>query len=207
MIPREKINKYYEDYIKDVSSFLESDKSENFDLGKKIKSIREKQSLSIDQIASKTGFEKDFLIQIESGKVNPPLSTIIKLSKALNTMLSKVISDTSDKKYSVVRVSEHKIMPRKASQIYSYIPLSNEVKDRHMDSFIVKLLPSKDVEFTVHEGEEFVYVLGGEVKIFLEDKVEVLNIGDTIYYQSNVPHFITSNNDSPAIILAVIYNG
>ena len=75
----------------------------------------------------------------------------------------------------------------------------------HMEAFIVKLLPGSKEEKSVHEGEEFIYVLDGEVKVVIGDNVEILNMGDTIYYLSSTPHFITTNTDKPALILAVIY--
>ncbi len=207
MIPKEKVNKYYEDYIEEISSFLEKDETESFHLGAKIKKIREEKNLSIDDIAKKTGFDKEVLKNIEEEKIHPPLATIIKLSKALDTMVSHLISDDAAKNYSVVRAKEHPATPREASKFYKYMPLAHEVANRHMETFIVKLYPTKEKEFTVHEGEEFIYVLDGEVKVTIENKDIILNIGDTIYYHSTVPHFITTNTNEPALILAVIYNG
>ncbi len=207
MIPKEKVNKYYEDYIDEVSSALESSEEENFHLGKKIKTIREQQNLTLEDISKKTGFDLTMLTDIENEKLHPPLATIIKLSKALNTMVSNLISEQGSKKYEVVRVADHKNQPRKASEFYKYIPLASEVEDRHMETFLVKLYPTDEKEMTMHDGEEFIYVLDGEVRVTIEGKDEILNIGDTIYYHSSVPHFISTNNNDPAIILAVIYNG
>ncbi len=207
MIPKEKINKYYEDYIEEISSYLEKDESKSFHLGAKIKKIREEKNLTLEDIAQKIGFDLNVLKDIEEEKIHPPLATIIKISKALDTMVSNLISDEADKKYSVVRAREHPAIPREASKFYKYMPLAHEVANRHMETFIVKLYPTNEKEFTVHDGEEFIYVLDGEVKITIENEDIILNIGDTIYYHSTVPHFITTNSDKPALILAVIYNG
>lgn len=207
MIPKEKVNEYYESYINEISSFLEKDKTESFHLGEKIKKIRDEKKLSLEDISKKTGFDLNILKDIEEEKIHPPLATIIKLSKALDTMVSNLISDEAEKNYTVVRAKEHTATPREASKFYKYMPLAHEVRNRHMETFIVKLYPTKDKELTVHEGEEFIYVLDGEVVITIDNKDIVLNIGDTIYYHSTVPHFITTNTDKPALILAVIYNG
>ena len=206
MIPKEKINKYYEEYIDEVSSALENEDESNFHLGRKIKTIREEKNLTLESISEKTGFDVKMLKDIEDEKIHPPLATIIKLSKALDTMVSNLIADKGSKKYEVVRVADHKDQPRKASEFYKYIPLASEVENRHMESFLVKLYPADKEEIAVHDGEEFIYVLDGEVKVTIEGKDEILNIGDTVYYHSSVPHFISTNTDKPAIILAVIYN-
>ncbi len=206
MIPKEKINQYYEEYIDDISSLIEQDNEPSLKLGEKIKNLRTSKGLTLGDISEKTGFSEALLQDIENEKIHPPLATIIKLSKALDTIMSSLISE-GGKKYSVMRAKDHKVHPRKASQLYKYFSLSEEVEDRHVDSFIVKLYPNDKEEITVHDGEEFIYVLDGEVKVIIDNNVEVISIGESIHYHSTLPHFITSNTDKPALILAVIYNG
>ena len=60
---------------------------------------------------------------------------------------------------------------------------------------------------SVHDGEELIYVIDGEVKIVVEDKVEILSLGDALYLKSTSPHVVITNNDKPALILAVMYSG
>jgi transcriptional regulator with XRE-family HTH domain len=177
MIPREKVNEYYEDYINEISSMFEEDKSSNLKLGEKIKRIRDEKGLTLADIAKKTGFDEELLKNIEDEKFHPPLSVIIKLSKALDVMTSSLFSE-GKKKYSIIKLQNHKLISRKAKKYYKYFTLSEEVEERHMDSFIVKLYPHNETELTTHEGEEFIYVLDGEVKLVIEDKVEILKIGD-----------------------------
>ena len=209
MIPVEKVNKYYEEYIEEISSKLDSVevKEPGLLIGEKIKKIRESKGLSIDEVAKRTGFSKEFLIDIENGKVSPPLGIIVKLSKALDTMVANLFGEPGEKNYCVMKVKDQKVVPRTSSTGYNYkyIPLATGLKEMHMEAFIVKLLPESKEEKSVHDGEEFIYVLDGEVKVVIGDDVEILNMGDTIYYLSSIPHYITTNTDKPALILAVIY--
>ena len=209
MIPVEKVNKYYEEYIEEISSKLDSVEVQEPGLliGEKIRKIRESKGLSLEEVAEKTGFSKEFLEKIENGEVSPPLCTIVKLSKALDTMVANLFSEPGEKNYCVMRVKEQKVVPRASSTGYNYryIPLATGLKEMHMEAFIVKLLPGSKEEKSVHDGEEFIYVLDGEVKVVIGDKEETLKMGDTIYYLSSTPHFITTNTDKPALILAVIY--
>jgi len=77
-----------------------------------------------------------------------------------------------------------------------------------METFIVKLEPQDSFEeLSIHDGEEFIFVIEGEVKLRIEDKIEILSAGDSTYYFSNIPHQVCSNISGPTYILAVIYTG
>ncbi len=209
MITPDKVNKYYEEYIEEISSKLDSVEKpkEELLIGEKIKKIRKTKGLTIEEVAKKTGFSKEFLEDIENGKVSPPLGIIVRLSKALDVMMSNLFDEKREKNYCVMRVKDQKVTPRvsTAGHHYKYIPLATGLKEKHMEAFLVKLYPESKEEKSVHEGEEFIYVLDGEVKVIIGEDTEILNMGDTIYYLSSVPHFITTNTDKPALILAVIY--
>ncbi len=76
-----------------------------------------------------------------------------------------------------------------------------------MEPFLVTLTPSvsPQIEPNQHIGEEIIFVLEGEVEVSLLDKTEILNPGDSIYYDSTMPHVISCHGKEPATILAVIY--
>ena len=82
-------------------------------------------------------------------------------------------------------------------------------KNRQMEPFLVTLNPKQeqDVLANRHSGEEFIYVLEGKVEVSLLDHKAILNPGDSIYYDSSVPHIISCHGDTSAKILAVIYIG
>ena len=64
---------------------------------------------------------------------------------------------------------------------------------------------SSPVEPNQHIGEEIIFVLEGKVEVSLLDKKEILNPGDSIYYDSTMPHIVSCHGKEPATILAVIY--
>ncbi len=213
MIKIEKHNEYYEKYLADLSEHMDKPQEQEnpIHVGEKIKHMRETQGLSLAELAQKTGFELSMLENIEQEKITPPLGTMIRLSRALNTVMSSLFSNQQEKKsYSIMRVSDHKTapLPSGRASYHSYIPLAADLEDRHMDPFIVKLNPgkAKDVVPSVHDGEELIYVIDGEVKIVIEDQVEILSLGDTLYLKSTTPHIVITNTDRPALILAVMYS-
>ncbi len=213
MIKIEKYNEYYEKYLTDLADHMDKpqEQSEPIHVGEKIKHMREIQGLSLEELAHKTGFDVEMLENVEQEKIIPPLGTMIRLSRALNTVMSSLFSDKEEQKhYSVLRVSDQKSapLPTGRASYHSYIPLAADLKDRHMDPFIVKLNPekAKDVVPSVHDGEELIYVIDGEVKITVEDKVEILGLGDALYLKSTTPHVVITNTDKPALILAIMYS-
>ena len=199
---------FFEDVTGDISKATPKSVEE---IGVRIKSIREEKGLSLDQLSKLTGFDVELLSNIESSKVQPQLGTIIKLSKALDSAFGRIVSGVGDKLYSVTRKNEQKIVSRSTSrkgrkQLYTYKSLAPEVKGRHMEALIVQLEENPEDEMSVHEGEEFIYVLDGTVLLNIGgDKFE-LEPGDSAYYLSTTPHLIASKSGK-ATILAVLYEG
>jgi quercetin dioxygenase-like cupin family protein len=158
-----------------------------------------------------TGFDVEALSDIEANRFQPQLGTIIKLSKALDSAFGRIVSGVGSKLYSVTRKNERKTISRSTSYrgqkpVYLYKSLAPEVKGRHMESLIVQLEENPDAEMSVHEGEEFIYVLDGVASLKIGADVFELEAGDSVYYLSTTPHLIAAKSGK-ATILAVIYEG
>ncbi|MFP4629366.1 MAG: helix-turn-helix domain-containing protein [Desulfohalobiaceae bacterium] len=200
------------DYFEDLTGEIESSQGREVqDLGEKVRQLRQEQGLELSDLARVTGYEEAFLASIEKGEVQPQLGTVIRLSKALAGDLGTLISGEGDKAYAITRSQERKSVARSTSsqdkqELYAYMSLAPEVRGRHMEPLVVRLRQNPDEETSVHEGEEFIFVLEGEVLVRLgEDRFE-LKPGDSVYYQSTQPHMLAAKEDS-ATILAVIYEG
>ncbi len=179
-------------------------------IGQRIKSLREAKGISLDELSHLTGFEVDLLANIENSTVQPQLGTAIKLSKALDSAFGRLVSGVGDKLYAITRKSQQEIVHRSTSQkgkrqAYTYKSLASEVKGRHMESLIVELEEaSPDVDRSVHDGEEFIYVIDGQVALDIGEEHFELGPGDSAYYLSTTPHLIAAAKDH-ATILAVLY--
>ena len=181
-------------------------------VGEKIKALREKKGLSLKELADLTGFSTALLSQMENHLVSPSLGTIIKMAKALSVRVGDFLGETEGEPYTIVRKEERKKVSRFASKDgvkygYSYESLGFEKKDRHMEPFIVTLEPAtvKTAKTSVHEGEEFIFVLEGEMEVILGNHTDILYAGDSIYYDSSIPHRVQCHQDKITRILAVLY--
>ncbi|MDY0376306.1 MAG: XRE family transcriptional regulator [Desulfobacterium sp.] len=198
------------DYFENLTGEIKpSAPGEIDEVGLRIKKLREKKGLSIDEVSNLTGFDSQRLKDIESGKVQPQLGTVMKLSRALDSALGRLVSGVGSQLYSITRKNERKKISRSTSHkehknIYSYMSLAPEVQGRHMEALIVQLEENPDKEVSVHNGEEFIYVLDGVAELSIGGKIYELEPGDSVYYLSTTPHLITGKNGR-ATILAVLY--
>jgi len=198
------------DYFEDLTGNIkDGEKGDVDEVGKRIKQVREERGISIEDLSNLTGFDVSRLKDIESGKVKPQLGTVMKLSKALDSAVGRLVSGMGTKLYSITRKNERKQISRSASKtgktnVYSYMSLAPEVQGRHMEALIVQLEKSEDKEISVHNGEEFVFVLDGIVNLTIGKETYDLDPGDSAYYLSTTSHFITAKTNK-ATILAVLY--
>ena len=185
---------------------------EEIRVGERIKVLRETRGLSLKDVADRTGFSTALLSQIENHLVSPSLGTIIKLATALGIPVGDFLGETRREPFTIVRKDERKRVSRFASKDgvaygYSYESLGFDKKDRHMEPFIVTLEPTtlKSSKTSVHDGEEFIFVLEGTMEVILGDHTDILHPGDSIYYDSNIPHRVQCHEGKITRILAVLY--
>lgn len=200
------------DFFEDLTGDVSRAKEKGIEaIGERIKSLREEKGLSIEDLSKMTGFDIDFLKTIEKNEAQPQLGTIIKLSKALDSALGRLLSGVGNKMYSITRKNEQKIISRSTShkgekQVYTYKSLAPEVQGRHMEALIVQLDENPDSEMSVHDGEEFIYVLSGVIELKIGGEQFELEPGDSVYYLSTTEHLVSSKSGK-ATILAVLYQG
>ena len=181
-------------------------------VGERVKRVRKDRDLTLRDISQRTDLDVVFLEQIENGSVAPPLGTVIKLAKALDLKMGYFISGDEDRPYTIVRKNDGKVVSRYSSKKgkyygYGYESLAPHKKDRHMEPFLVSLEPSEsDEERSAHDGQEFIYVLEGAMEVRLGEEVYVLEPGDSIYYDSTVPHLVKNHGKDVTRILAVLYS-
>ena len=180
--------------------------------GDRIRRIREERGLSIKDLSSRTGIDVAALRRIESGETIPALGQLVRLGRALDMKMRYLISPGIDKTMTVVHRDERRPVSRYGERKsvlfgYSYESLAPEKADRFMEPFMVTLVPTETEELSTHAGQEFLYVLKGEIKVQVGDRADFLKPGDATYYDSIEPHCVRCVGTSPAQIIAVLYTG
>ena len=184
-------------------------------VGSKIKGLRETKNLSLEEIAERSGLTVEQITSIENDQNLPSLGPLIKIARALgvrlgtfmddNDALGPVVCRAADReKDSSISFSNGATDARKHME---YHPLAQQKAGRHMELFVIDLNPEDAPEFqlSAHEGEEFIYVMQGEVEIVYGKETYNLKEGDSIFYDSIVNHHVHGAPGKSAKILAVVY--
>ena len=181
-------------------------------VGERVKQLREEKGLTIEDVCQRTDLSQATIRQIEEELISPPLGTLIRLARALEMKMGTLISPAGPRPFTVVRADERKAFSRYASKKgarlgYAYQHLAYDKGDRSMEPFLLTLEPAEaEEERSTHEGEEFIFVLEGRVEAHLGEALEILNPGDAVYYDSDLPHLIKCHGGREATILAVLYS-
>jgi transcriptional regulator with XRE-family HTH domain len=183
------------------------------DVGARIAKIRESRGLTPDQLAERSQLAAGLIREIEKGALIPSLAPLIKIARVLGVRLGTFMDDMEQigpvvtrhgQRSKAVRFAEKS---RASSGALDFYSLAIEKSGRHMDPFLVDVLPASDKEYALssHEGEEFIYVIRGRIEIGYGKDLYQLGEGDSIYYDSTVAHNVHTLGDDPATILAVVY--
>jgi transcriptional regulator with XRE-family HTH domain len=184
-------------------------------IGHKIKGLRESKNLSVEEIADRSGLTVEQINSIENDVNLPSLGPLIKIARALGVRLGTFMDDSDAlgpivcraedrEKDSSISFSNGATDARKHME---YHPLAQQKAGRHMEPFVIDINPEENPNFQLsdHEGEEFIYVMQGEVEIVYGKETYTLKEGDSIFYDSIVKHHVHGAPGKSAKILAVVY--
>lgn len=182
-------------------------------VGQKIKGFRESKNISIEDMAERSGLSVAQIESIENDEHLPSLGPLIKVARALGVRLGTFLDDNDELGPVVCRAEEHNSSisfsngTADARKHMEYFSLAKEKAGRHMEPFIIDIQASEERNFklSAHEGEEFIYVLAGELEIEYGKEKYTLKEGDSIYYDSIVEHHVHGAEGKAAKILALVY--
>ena len=184
-------------------------------VGSKIKGLRETKNLSIEEVAESTGLSVEQINSIENDQNLPSLGPLIKIARALGVRLGTFMDDSDALGPVVCRAEEREQNSSisfsngatDARKHMEYHPLAQQKAGRHMEPFVIDINPedAPDFQLSAHEGEEFIYVMQGEVEIIYGKDTYTLKEGDSIFYDSIVKHHVHGAPGKSAKILAVVY--
>ena len=166
----------------------------SLDIGSKVRILRTKREMTLQDLATLTGLSKPNLSQIENNLVSPPIATLLKISSALGVAIGHFFQEYPQETDIVVVRKDKRHGIAKGKHIshigYQYHPLAYPKLNKSMEPFVVLMEEREpgDITFNNHRGEEFVYVLEGTLEFHSGDKVVTLEEGDSIYFDSVVPH-------------------
>lgn len=173
-------------------------------LGMKFLELRQERGLTLEQLSGKTGVSVGLLSQLERGLGNPSFETLLKISVGLNVPLASFFNGIDRASPLVIRKSERKRLAFPDRAI-SYELLTPDL-NRDLEMLWIELEPgveTRDSPFS-HQGEECGVVLQGVLETHINDECFVLTAGDSIAYQSALPHWYRNAGNETVVAIWVI---
>lgn len=180
------------------------------DICQRIKQLRTRKKMTIKELSNKTKLTQSYLSRIENSHNPPPIPTLLKIGQALGVHISYFFGDGKPQNgMFITRNNERKEIIRDFSALgYVFETLAHKKNEKVMEPFVLtlpkKLDPDK-LPYMCHGGEEFLYVLKGEMIFFYDDKEYHVKEGDCLYFDPAVPHKgICATENSEVKLLMVI---
>jgi transcriptional regulator with XRE-family HTH domain len=170
-------------------------------LGRRIRALRTERGHTLTGLAARVGITRSFLSSVERGVAYPSILVLRSIAAALEVPVFLLFTAPESNGIVVRKEARKVIQPPGTSLAYELV--SPDVR-RKIEMIIVRLKPGVDGSAMAHEGEECALVLRGRVVITVGDVDYELNQGDSIYYDSGLPHKARAVGVEPAEIVSAI---
>ncbi|MBE6837251.1 MAG: helix-turn-helix domain-containing protein [Ruminococcus sp.] len=179
------------------------------EVAERLQGLRTACDLSIEEFCEKTDMNVEDYKKIEAGEKDFSVTFLYKCSELFNVDLVAILTGTTPKltTYSIVR--KDKGLPIERRERFAYQHLAYSFKNKEIEPLLVKAPyddaeQDKPIKLSVHEGQEWDYVIKGSLKFVIGDHIEILNEGDSLYYNSNTPHGMIAYGGEDCEFLAVL---
>jgi DNA-binding transcriptional MerR regulator/quercetin dioxygenase-like cupin family protein len=153
-------------------------------IGAHLRQLRSRRRLSLAQVAQEVGISVGFLSALERSQMSGSVGTLRKLARFYKTNILDFF-DASETSSRQVRPAERKVLEAGEGVRMELLAWGNTVMEPHL----FRVAPEAGSgEAYAHEGEEFIYVLRGDLEIKVEDAEYRLKPGDSFYFESATPH-------------------
>ena len=169
--------------------------------------LRHRQHLTLEALARESELTKSYLSKVERGLCTPSIATVVKLARALKLGVGDLLGDGEPAGAICIdrRGTRQPFLMRGAAS-YKFEPVAGARRFKQMEPFLMRpprSLP-RAIELSEHEGEELIYVLSGKVEVVFPDRKIELGKGDSVYFDSRLPHRSRSIGTALAEALVVI---
>jgi transcriptional regulator with XRE-family HTH domain len=174
-------------------------------LGRKLRELRNQRGLSLRELSERSGLNINTLSLVENGKSSPSVGTLQQLAQALDTPIATFFETEPLEKKVVFTPAEQR--PQVSFGTTLMQNLAQDLAGRVVEPFMVSLEPGagSGKRMVVHTGHEFIYCLKGSLLYQIEEENYQLTPGDTLVFESHLPHCWQNNGDDTAEILLILY--
>lgn len=175
------------------------------DIGFRVKELRKLSDISLDEITSELGIDKNDYQKYEVGERDIPVSILYEISQILKVDMGLLVSGEETRMYIFNITRADKGVPIEKREGYTCESLADRFINKKLETMRVKVEPSYEKPpMNYHPGQEFNYVLEGSLVLYIHNREIILNKGDSIFFDSNYEHAMKALNNKSAKFLAII---
>ena len=175
------------------------------DIGMRLASLRDDMGISVEEMAEKLGENVETYVKYEEGEMDFSFSFIYNAAEILGVDVLDLISGDQPTLSLCSMVKKGQGYSVKRAHEYDYKHLAYTFRNKKAEPFLVTITPDDDAPVMHgHEGQEFNYVISGKMKLFIGDISYELSEGDSVYFDSSVPHAEQAVGDGPTQFIAVV---
>jgi transcriptional regulator with XRE-family HTH domain len=172
-------------------------------LGTRLKTLRTQHGWTLEQLSKFTKLSEPYLSRLEGGTRQPSLAALITLGQVYNVPIRTLLDagDEQSSRCNVIRAGSS--APRVANGL-RYRPISGGGALTNLQAIAVAIPANRHYEkFNQHDGEEWLYVLSGQVKLIFENEEHLLEVGDAAHFDARTPHRLAADGKRGAEVLLV----
>jgi transcriptional regulator with XRE-family HTH domain/KaiC/GvpD/RAD55 family RecA-like ATPase len=179
-------------------------------LGDKIRTLRKKIGMTQKELAEQVGLTPSFISQLEKNLISPSLDSLLKLSEKLNTQPVYFLTDgeSGPLQKMVIKSGERQDiqLPALRGTDMKLQLLVSDVLNRRMEPYLLTMKEGASIDghFYGHKGDEFAYVIEGELEVEIQDEKQLVRQGDSLYIASTFPSKWANKGKGDAVILWVL---
>lgn len=174
------------------------------DIATRIKGLRLLSGITQRDVAQKMGMPLESYQQYENGEDDIPISILYEIADFYGVDLTEVLTGVSPKLHDVCYLKKGEGLKVERYDQYDFQNLAYKYANRKIEPLLVTLDPTKDPNLVSHKGQEFNYCLEGKMKVVIGKEEYILTPGDTLYFNSMLPHKMLALENEPAKFLTVI---
>lgn len=173
-------------------------------LGRRLRALRQERGRSLQQVADAAGVTKSFISQLELGHSSASLGTLKRICTALDAPVWTLLDDPAESVTAageavIVRADERKFRRVAGSEIDIALLTPDLNRDFQVTMSVLKPGEGYGSETYTHQAEEFGVVLQGAYEVTVEGVVHLLHVGDSIYFDSRLPHRTRAVGDGDTV--------
>jgi transcriptional regulator with XRE-family HTH domain len=171
-------------------------------LGSRINAMRESRHWTLETLASRSGLSRAYLSRVEGGDRQPSIGALASIARALGVSIAALF-EHPDEVADCVIVRAGSSASRIANEL-AYTPLSSSTKPFNLHPLAVTIPANRSSTNSFqHEGEEWLTVVGGRLRLTIDGRHHVLEVGDSAHFDSRLPHRLDALDDAEAKVLLV----